>query len=358
MKIVIALPVYLNWPTGGFHVHYKYADLLSRRGHDVTVVFPRRVEERVSGVESRLKAPLWALRLRLKNRPLVPWFPRDSRVKLRLLRNLGAGLLPRADLLIATSWHTAEALADAPPHCGRKFYIVYDHEYLMTADPTTRQRIERTYRLSFGMVATSSVVAETIRRCGGEPLAQVPCGLDFTEFGTDVPPEQRDRLTLGFPTRTETLKGAADAVEAATLLRARFGDKLRVTTFGSRRVAMPDWIEWVDYPSQRRLRQFYNDQSIFMFPSHFEGWGLPGVEAMACGAALVTAANGGCRDYAFDGETAMVVPSREPKQLADAVGRLIEDDALRLRLARAGEAFVQRFTWEDSIGRLSAVLGA
>lgn len=358
MRIVIALPNYVNWPSGGFHVHYKYAELLSRRGHDVTVVFPRRVEERASGIESRLKAPLWAFRLRLKNRPLVPWFPRDSRVKLRLLRNLGAGLLPSADLLIATSWHTAEALADAPPRCGRKFYIVYDHELLMTADPPTRQRIERTYRLSFGMVATSSVVAETIRRCGGEPLAQIPCGLDFTEFGTDVPPEQRDRLTLGFPTRTEALKGAADAVDAATMLQKRYGDTLRVTTFGSRRVDMPDWIEWVDYPSQRRLRQFYNDQSIFLFPSHFEGWGLPGVEAMACGAALVTAANGGCRDYAFDGETAMVVPSREPKQLADAVGRLIEDDVLRLRLARAGEAFVQRFTWEDAIGRLAAVLGA
>ena len=358
MKIVIALPSYLNRPSGGFHVHYKYADLLSRRGHDVTVVFPRRVEERVSGIKSRLKAPLWALRLRIKNRPLVPWFPRDSRVRLRLLRNLDANLLPSADLLIATSWHTAEALADVPPRCGRKFYIVYDHEHLMTADPSTRQRIEHTYRLSFGMIATSSVIAETIRRCGGEPLAQIPCGLDLTEFGTDVPSEQRDRLTLGFPTRTETLKGAADAVEAAALLRTRFGDKLRVTTFGSRRIAMPEWIEWVDYPSQRRLRQFYNHPSSFMFPSHFAGWGLPGVEAMACGAALVTAANGGSRDYALNGETAMVVPPREPRQLADAVGKLIEDDALRLRLARAGEAFVQRFTWEDSIGRLSAVLGA
>lgn len=357
MKIVIALPIYTDQPSGGFHVHYQYADLLSRMSHDVTVVFPRQVEERVSGVQSRLKAPLWALRLRLKHRPLVPWFPRDSRVRFGLLRNLSAGLLPNADLLIATSWHTAEALADAPARCGQKFYIVYDHEYLMTADPATRQRIERTYRLSFGMIATSSVVADTIRRCGGEPLAQIPCGLNFNEFGTDVAPELRDRHTVGFPARKETFKGADDAIEAAHLLRARFGDKLRVTTFGSRRVAIPDWIEWVDYPSQPRLRQFYNDQSIFMFPSHFEGWGLPGVEAMACGAALVTANNGGCRDYAFDGETAIVVPPCEPKRLAEAVGRLIDDDILRLRLARAGTAFVQRFTWKNAMKRLSAVLG-
>ena len=358
MKIVVALPGYLNVPSGGYHVHYRYAELLAERGHDVTILFPRRVEERITGIVSRLKAPLWALRLRIRNRPLIRWFKPGSRVKLRLPRNLTAGVLPAADLLIATHWMTAEALADAPARCGRKFYVVYDYEFVMTADPATRERIERTYRLGFGMVATSAVVAETIRRSGGAPLAQIPCGLDFEAFGLDMPIERRPPLTVGFPTRPDLFKGTADAIEAASLLRARYGDRIRVTTFGSRRMDMPDWIEWLDYPSEARLRRFYNEQSVFLFPSHFEGWGLPGVEAMACGAALVTTDNGGSRDYAFDGETALVVPPRQPALLADAVGRLLDDDALRVRLARAGQAFVQRFTWPDAINRLVAVLGA
>ena len=357
MRIVFALPGYHNRPSGGYHVHYKYAELLSQRGHDVTILFPRRVEERIDNLPSRLKAPLWALRQRSSNRPLVRWFSAQSRVKRQLVRNLSASALPDADILIATSWLTAEALCQAPPRCGRKFYIVYDYEFLMTADLITRQRIEQTYRQPFGIVTTSSIITKTVLKCGGTPLAEIPCGLDFEEFRVDLPIEQRKRFQVGFPMRLDSFKGAADAIEAAGILRQRYGEQLRITTFGSHRPELPDWIEWLNYPSQDELRSFYNNQATFLLPSHFEGWGLPGVEAMACGAALVTADNGGCHDYAMHGETALVVPPRQPQQLADAIGRLIDDDALRVRLARAGQAFVQKFTWQDAIERLDRTLG-
>lgn len=357
MKVVIALPAYYNAPIGGYHVQYQYANLLSRRGHDVTIIFPRGLRPG-HPVKSRVRTPLWALRLRLQNRPLIGSFPLDAGVKVRLLRDLSGGALPHADVLVATAWQTAEALADAPARCGRKFYVVYDYEHLMTASPGVRERIEATYRMPFTMVATSTVVADTVRRCGGEPVANVPCGLDFEAFGIDVPPERRERLTLGFPARAESFKGAADAVAAADLLRAQYGDRFRCAAFGSGKVDLPDWIGWHQYPSQAELRQFYNAQSVFMVPSHFEGWGLPGAEALACGASLVTTDNGGCRDYALDGQTALVVPPGGPKGLANAVVRLFEDDGLRQRLARSGNEFVQRFTWTSAVDGLERVLAS
>lgn len=357
MKIVIALPVYLNTPIGGHHVHYQYASLLSRRGHDVTVVFPRHLRPG-HPIKARVRTPLWALRLRLKNRPLIGSFPMDARVKVRLLRDLSGSALPRADVLIATAWQTAEALADAPARCGRKFYIVYDYEHLMTAAADMRRRIEATYRMPFVLVATSGIVAETIRKYGGEPMATVPCGLDLDSFGMDLVPERREGFTLGFPARAEAFKGTADAVAAAALLRARYGDRLRVAAFGSRQLDLPDWIKWHQYPSQAELRRFYNMQSVFMVPSHFEGWGLPGAEALACGAALVTTDNGGCRNYATDGETALVVPPGEPERMANAVDRLLEDDSLRHQLAWSGNQFVQRYTWVGAADALEKVLAS
>lgn len=358
MKITIALPGYWNKPSGGYQVHYKYAQLLSQEGHDVTVLLPRHVDQATNSLRTRLAAYRWAWRLRQENRPLVPWFPAGSQVRIRLVRNLSPSALPSADRLIATSWQTAEMLGQAPERCGRKFYIVYDYEFVMTADRDTRQRIERTYQLPFEMIATASVVAETVRRCGGIPVAQIPCGLDFTEFGVDRPIGQRNPLTVGFPMRLDTFKGAADAIEAAAILRARYGERIQVTAFGSQKVELPSWITWLQYPSQDQLRQFYNNQAIFILPSHFEGWGLPGVEAMACGAALVTADNGGSLDYAINGETALVVPPRQPDQLAAAAIRLIEDEAFRLRIARNGQAFVQRFTWQSSLASLKETLDA
>jgi glycosyltransferase involved in cell wall biosynthesis len=119
---------------------------------------------------------------------------------------------------------------------------------------------------------------------------------------------------------------------------------------------MPPWIRQLHRPGQSALRAFYNKVSVFMVPSHFEGWGLPACEAMACGAALVTTDNGGSQDYAIAGETALVVPPKEPRLLAAAVNRLFQDATLRNALAERGHAFIQRFRWEHSIDSLERVL--
>ncbi len=355
MRITIALPAYWNTPIGGYHVQYQYANLLTQRGHDVTVAFPRHLAPG-RPVRSRVGTALWAWGLRRRNRPLIGSFPLDPRVRVRLLRDLSGGALPRADVLVATAWQTAEAMAGAPARCGRKVYVVYDYEHLMTAGPDIRARIEATYRMPYTLVATSAIVEETIRRCGGAPVATIPCGVDFAAFGLDVALDQRAPLTVGFPARAEAFKGTADAAAAAELLRARYGDQLRVAAFGSSNPGLPGWIEWHQYPSQAELRRFYNGQAVFMVPSHYEGWGLPGVEALACGAALVTTDNGGCRDYAMDGRTALVVPPGQPGALADAVARMFGDDALRVRLAQAGHGFVQRYTWDGAVDGLERVL--
>ena len=78
---------------------------------------------------------------------------------------------------------------------------------------------------------------------------------------------------------------------------------------------------------------------------------------MACGAALCTFDNGGCRDYAIDGQTALVAPRRDVEALARALGRLAEDGVLRDRIARQGREFVvTRFDWERATAQLEALL--
>ena len=110
---------------------------------------------------------------------------------------------------------------------------------------------------------------------------------------------------------------------------------------------------------QERLAWLYGRCPIYLCPSWDEGLGMPPMEAMACGATLATYDNGGCRDYARDGETALVAPRRDVDALAGALARLMEDAGLRERLARAGQAFIRReFDWDRATARLEAVLGA
>ncbi|HVQ77552.1 MAG TPA: glycosyltransferase, partial [Candidatus Binatia bacterium] len=109
---------------------------------------------------------------------------------------------------------------------------------------------------------------------------------------------------------------------------------------------------------QERLAWLYSRCPIYLCPSWDEGLGMPAMEAMACGAAVVTYDNGGCRDYAIDGRTALVAPRREVAALARALARAIDERPLRERLARAGRELVTgAFDWERATDQLEALAG-
>ena len=108
---------------------------------------------------------------------------------------------------------------------------------------------------------------------------------------------------------------------------------------------------------QPALGREYASARVFAVGSWFEGFCQPGLEALACGTPLVTTDNGGCREYAIDGETALVVPPRDARAMADAIRRLLDDDALAARLVANGLELVERdFDWERRTDEFEAVL--
>src|SRR5216117_1678524 len=151
-------------------------------------------------------------------------------------------------------------------------------------------------------------------------------------------------------------KGVADGLEAVARVR-RHVPALRLVGFGVKPPAgeMP-YDEFHRSPPQGRLAAVYSSCEIYLCPSWDEGLGMPPMQAMACGAALVTYDNGGCRDYARDGETALVARRRDVTDLAEQLQRLAADEALRARLAAAGAAFVTgAFDWERAVTRLEGL---
>jgi glycosyltransferase involved in cell wall biosynthesis len=359
VRATFALPTLARLPIGGFKVHYEYANHLARRGHDVSIVHAEPPASRRS-----LRARLHAARhhrfreRRSRNR-VVPWFTFDPGVHVSVVPKLEAEHLSDADVTIATAWQTAEALAHTPARLGARVFVLYDYEHWMTADAATRRRISATLKGDWRIAATSPSVTELLRDHGVEPAAYVPCGIDLDVFGLDVPVAERSGRTVGFPDRhLEASKGTHDAIAALEALRSRPAAEA-IEVWGYSRYPSEKRLGWVRFllrPTDAELRAFYNRIGVFILPSHYEGWGLPGVEALACGAALVTADSVGNRDYAIDGETALVVPRARPDLLAEAVARLIEDEPLRRDLAARGHAFVQRFSWERATDALEKLL--
>ena len=109
--------------------------------------------------------------------------------------------------------------------------------------------------------------------------------------------------------------------------------------------------------SQEALGREYASARVFVVGSWFEGFCQPGLESLACGTPLVTTDNGGCREYAIDGETALVVPPRDAAAMATAIRRLLDDPVEAERLVANGLELVARdFDWERRTDEFAARL--
>ena len=357
MKITFVLPFYNNNPIGGYKVVYEYANRLCQRGHCVTVFHPYATHRCKTLIDKiNRHRVIFEYKYRWRINPIITWFPVESGVHLLLKPDMQAKYVPCADIIVATNWQTAEAVQDYPVDRGAAFYNLYDYEIWKTTTPEQRERMDATYRAGLNMIATSPAVQQMLEENGVSPLAYIPCGIDFAVLKVETPIAARAPHTIGFQIRQHETKGTRDVLDAVTRLRKQYGEALRFKAFGQEtNFAIPDWVEVIRRPTDAQLREFYNSLSIFLFPSHYEGWGLPGCEAMACGAALVTTDSVGNRDYAIDRETALVVERQRPDLLAQAAGELLQNDALRQRLARQGHQHVQQYTWERAVDSLEKV---
>jgi glycosyltransferase involved in cell wall biosynthesis len=101
------------------------------------------------------------------------------------------------------------------------------------------------------------------------------------------------------------------------------------------------------------LRLLYTRAALFVFPSLYEGFGMPVLEAMACGAPVITSNRTALPEVA--GDAALLVNPEDPEELARGMVRMLEDSALRAAFRAKGRERVSRFTWEQAARRTLAV---
>jgi len=110
-------------------------------------------------------------------------------------------------------------------------------------------------------------------------------------------------------------------------------------------------LDFVDRPT---LRELYRQALVFVYPSRHEGFGLPPLEAMACGTPVLSTATGAIDDYL--GEGGIVVAPGDRNALARQLRRLCESSALRGELRQGGVGRAQSYRWERSAGLMTELL--
>lgn len=216
---------------------------------------------------------------------------------------------------------------DLVEHCGtsaEKIRVVYPG-----CDP------------DFAPVRDRARVAEVCRRYG-IPLPYV------TYVGTLQPRKNLGALLDAFSTLVS--KNAAIHL----VIAGRKGWLYEPLFAQVRRLGLEDRVHFTGYIPQVDLPALISGAQAFVLPSLYEGFGLPVLEAMACGTPVICSKGSSLPEVA--GDATLLVDPHDTGQLTQALTRVLEDEGLRRELAARGLQRAQGFTWERTARETLAIL--
>lgn len=348
MKITFIIPAL--GLGGGTKIVFEYANHLVDKGHDVSIIYPLLGKDygfKFYNIKKIIHYVIGIL-IKLKQGNSVDWF----NLKANLIRvlTLKEKYIPNADIIVATWWETAYLINKYNKNKGSKFYLIQGYE-IFGGPP---EKVHQSYELNLHKIVIAKWLYEKLTELGvSKNLEYIPNGIDFSKYKLINDIKNRPKR-VAMLYHEASHKGSLDGIKSLIIAKKEYPD-LQAVLFGvfPRPDKLPKWIEYVQNPMQDKLiEEIYNGSSTYLCPSLTEGWHLPPAEAMACGCSLISTNIGGVKDYAINKKTALLSPPGKPLLLAKNLIMLLKDDTIRLKLAYAGNDYIQNFKWDKSVNKL------
>jgi len=239
-----------------------------------------------------------------------------------------------------------------------------------------KKRYERLIRVSDRIITPSRSTASDIKRFLGldeKRISVVQLGVDTERFHPSTSSDEELKelnikkpyiLSVGTLSFRKNQSGLISAFE----LIAKDEKSLHLVLagrdgWGSERVrkkaeesSFRDRIKLLDYPSREVLPALYHNASVFALLSHYEGFGLPVLEAMASGVPVVLSNRASLPEVG--GDAALYVAPEETEAAAEVLKRILKDELLREELIKKGLERASRFSWNESARKLYSVFSS
>jgi len=354
------------WSTGlagGVRAIFEIANGLAERGYSVSITalggdhswFPLKVE--INYVEPPKIFKILNPIIRFKYKRAIRYL--DIRALLRKLK-LGfepdfikvlSEAIPDCDINVATWFPTSFAVYRSGK--GIPFYFFQDYEEQLDGNRYLINMLKESLYLPLNIITGSQWLKDWVKQNYGKDAIVSGYGINHNVFYPR--PKILDNIggvkVMGI-FRGVKYKGDEDLINALNIVSEKIpnitlimvGNKSNLLKIAGKKDIKFNYI-FFENPTDDKLAELYSSVDLFVFASHIEGFGLPPLEAMACGCPVVTTDCLGVRDFVIDSENALLVPPKNPEALADGIIRVLTNEKLKEKLRKKGLETAKNFSW-------------
>jgi glycosyltransferase involved in cell wall biosynthesis len=322
MKISFIINEPVQNATGGYKMVYMYANSLVESGHDVCIYYLCRNKRLFTNYKFPFAFKLVIASLLSKKGPR--WFNLDKRVQGKAVKEITDSTIGDADIVIATAVNTAIPVFNLNEKKGKKAYFIQDFENWEYED----DYVYKTYALGMTNIVVARWLKEIVDQYSQSKTILISNGIDTNIFYNQHLNRKKHSMVLQY--RKTAYKGPEFALKAIKRLQEKYKDlHVSVISTDDAPSDMPSCCEYYKSISPEMVAEINNKSEVFVCTSVEEGYGLPGLEAMACGCAVCSSAYKGVFEYAIDGVNALLSPVRDVNAMVENVSNVFEDENLK-----------------------------
>lgn len=341
MKIAFYLPrVYYN-PGGGAKVVLEYANYLAKRGYEVSIYYhnPKPSVKYLPHAKYLFRILMDEF---LGNKyGCKKWFNLDKSINEDIVSN--ADQINPCDIVVATAVQLVEPVLKLSKDYKHKVYLIQGYETWEVPE----DKLFRIYNEIDNRVVISKWLLEKVDRNTLTPSIIIPNSIDENIFYNKK--ISRENHSIVFHYRAAPLKGCKYGIEVIKQLQSIYPDlHVKVISTEKHIPKLPSCCEVLKNISPQKVAQINNTCKVFLCTSIEEGFGLPGLEAMACGCALVTTNYQAVYDYAENEVNSLISPVMDTDSLVNNVCRLFDDDNLFKKISFNGEMTASKKNKKES----------